>query len=89
MGVASAKCLLAVQRKPLKTHSCKGLNVDPSALMWGCDEDNLISRNTSMFLSVDGQQPTLSHSKKFSKWKNLDTDDLCRQSLSKYRLKQL
>ncbi|XP_011607876.1 uncharacterized protein [Takifugu rubripes] len=81
MGVASSKCLLAVQRKPLKTHSCKGLNVDPSALMWGYDEDSLISRNISMFLSVDGQQPTLSHSNKFSKWKILDTDDLCRQSI--------
>lgn len=83
MCVASSKCLLATQSKTLKTQACEGLDVDPSALMWDCEKDRLISRNASMFLSVEGQHLTLSHSNKYSKWKSLDTDDICGQSLSK------
>lgn len=89
MCVGSSKCLLATQRSALKTEACVGLHVEASALMWDCNKDRLISRNTSMFLSVDGRHLTLSHSNKDSKWKSLDTDDICGQSLSKWRLKQL
>lgn len=83
MCVASSKCLLATQSKPLKTQACDGVDVDPIMLMWDCDKDRLISRKTSMFLSVEGRHLTLSHSNKYSKWKSLDTDDICGQNLSK------
>lgn len=80
MCVASLKCLQSVT---LKSQACEGVDVDPSVFMWDCDKDRLISRNTSMFLSVEGRHLTLSHSNKYSKWKSLDTDDICGQSLSK------
>lgn len=83
MSVASSKCLLAVQSKPLRTQDCEGEDVDPSLLMWECDKDRIISRNTSMLLSVDDQHLTLSHNNKYSKWKSLDTGDICSQRLSK------
>lgn len=82
VSVASSKCLMAVQTKPLRTQECEGEAVDPSLLMWECDKDRIISRNTSMLLSVDGQHLTLSHNNKYSKWKSLDTDDICSQRLS-------
>lgn len=82
MCLASSKCLLAIGGEPLRTHSCKGVGADPSVLMWSCDGGRIISRNTSMFLSVDGQQPALSRDNKYSTWKNLDAGDICSQSLS-------
>lgn len=83
MCVASTKCLLATQSRTLRTQACEGVDVDPSVLMWDCDKDRLISRNTSMFLSVEGQHATLSRSNKYSEWKSFDTNDICWQSLSK------
>lgn len=83
MCVASSKCLLATQSRTVQTQACEGLDVDPSALMWDCDKDRLMSRTTSMFLSTEGQQLTLSPSNRYSNWKSLDTNDFCGQSLSK------
>lgn len=81
--VASSRCLSAIQREPLKTQSCGGPKVDPAGLMWDCDKDRLISRNTSMLLSIDGRRLIFTHSSKYSKWRSLDEGDICQEKLSK------
>lgn len=83
MCVASSRCLSAIPREPLKTQSCRGPKVDPAGLMWDCDKDRLISRNTSMLLSIDGRRLIFTHSSKYSKWRSLDEGDICQEKLSK------
>ncbi|XP_073320801.1 uncharacterized protein [Pagrus major] len=81
MCVASSRCLLAVQREPLQTQSCQGPEVDAVELVWDCDRDRLISKNTSMLLSVDGRRLILAHDSKSSKWRSLDVGDICQEKL--------
>lgn len=84
MCVASSNCLLAVQRKPLQTQSCRSPEVvDAIEFVWDCDRDRLISKNTSMLLSVDGQHLILALDSKHSKWRSLDVGDICQEKLSK------
>lgn len=83
MGVASSMCLSAQQTKPVQTQSCQETEVDAAGLMWDCDRDRLISRNTSMLLSVDGQHLILTYNSKYSKWRSLDEGDICQEKLSK------
>lgn len=83
MCAASSRCLSAMQREPLQTQSCEGPKVDTAGLMWDCDKDRLISRNTSMLLSIDGRRPILTHDSKHSKWRSLDEGDICQKELSK------
>lgn len=83
MCVASSNCLLAVQRKPLQTQPCRSSEVDAVQFAWDCDRDRLISKNTSMLLSVDGQHLILAHDSKHSKWRSLDVGDICQEKLSK------
>lgn len=82
MCVASSNCLLAVQRKPLQTQSCRSPEVvDAIEFVWDCDRDRLISKNTSMLLSVDGQHLILALDSKHSKWRSLDVGDICQEKL--------
>ncbi|GAA6227795.1 uncharacterized protein LOC108877839 [Lates japonicus] len=81
MGVASSMCLSAQQTKPVRTQSCQETEVDAAGLMWDCDRDRLISRNTSMLLSVDGQHLILTYNSKHSKWRSLDEGDICQEKL--------
>lgn len=83
MCVASSRCLSAQHREPVQTQSCLDLKVDTAGLMWDCDRDRLISRNTSMLLSIDGQRLTLSQDSRHSKWRSLDEGDICQEKLSK------
>lgn len=83
MCVASSRCLSALQREPLKTQSCRGAKVDPAGLMWDCDRDRLISRNTSMLLSIEDRHLIFTHGSKYSKWRSLDGGDICQEKLSK------
>lgn len=73
----------AMQREPLQTQSCQGPKVNPAGLMWDCDRDRLISRNTSMLLTEDGRRLIFTHDIKRSKWRSLDAGDICQQKLSK------
>lgn len=86
MCVASSRCLSAVQREPVRTQSCLESEVDAKALMWDCDRGRLISRNSSMLLSIDGWHLILTHQtsdSKQSKWRSLDEGDICQDKLSK------
>lgn len=85
MNVFSSRCLYALQGGHLQTRSCRGSNVDPAGLLWDCDHGRLISRNLSMFLSVNGQHPVLSHSSKEAKWKSVDGGDICLERLRSRR----
>lgn len=83
MCAASSRCLSAAQSEPLRTRSCRGPEVNAAGLMWDCDRDRLISRNTSMLLSIDGRHLILTHDSKRSKWRSLDEGDICQEKLSK------
>lgn len=85
MCIASSRCLSAKQTEGIRTQSCKEPDVDSKRLMWDCDKNRLISRNTSMFLSADGQRLILTHVSKHSKWRSLDKGDICQEKLSKSR----
>ncbi|XP_040886584.1 solute carrier family 51 subunit beta [Toxotes jaculatrix] len=81
MCVASSRCLSAQHTEPVQTLSCQGTDVDTARLTWDCDRDRLISRNTSMLLSLDGQRLTLTYNSKHSKWRALDEGDICQEKL--------
>lgn len=85
MGVASSRCLSAVQSEPVKTQSCEGLKIDSTGHIWDCDRDRLISRTTSMLLSIEGQRLTFTHGSKNSKWRSLDKGDICQEKVSKFK----
>lgn len=80
MNYATSRCLSAEQKEPIQTRSC---DVDPTGLIWDCDRDRLISKNTSMMLSIEGRRLTLSQDSKHSKWKSIDEGDICQEKLSK------
>lgn len=83
MCTASYRCLSAVQRAPLQTEDCLEPIMDATWLMWDCDRNRLISRNTSMLLSVDSGRLILTHDNKQSKWRSLNEGDICQEKLSK------
>lgn len=83
MCVASSRCLSASQNEPVKTLSCEGLGADSNGLIWDCDRNGLISRSTSMLLSVDGQRLTWTHGGKNSKWKSLEKADICQEKVER------
>lgn len=83
MCVASSRCLSAQHTGPVLTRPCDGAEVDPVGLMWDCDKDRLISRNTSMLLSIEGRRLTLSQGGKHSRWRSLEEGDICQEKLSK------
>lgn len=83
MCVASSRCLLAMLKEPLKTQSCGGPMVDLVGLMWDCNTDRLISRNTSMLLSIKGRHLIFSNGSKYSTWRSLDKGDICQEKPSK------
>ncbi|AWP02110.1 hypothetical protein SMAX5B_015295 [Scophthalmus maximus] len=81
MCVASSRCLSAQQTEPIRTLSCQGPEVDAAGLMWDCERDRLMSRNTSMLLSVDGKRKIPTFHSKHSKWRSLDEGDFCQENL--------
>lgn len=83
MCVASSRCLSAQQTEPIRTLSCQGPEVDAAGLMWDCERDRLMSRNTSMLLSGDGKRKIPTFHSKHSKWRSLDEGDFCQENLSK------
>ncbi|KAM7015174.1 uncharacterized protein LKV04_014574 [Tautogolabrus adspersus] len=83
MNVASSRCLSALQPGPLRTLSCSGS--DPAGLLWDCDRDRLISRSSSMLLSIDGRRLVLSQDSKQSRWRSLDGGDICQETLRSRR----
>lgn len=85
MSVASSRCLSALQSEPVTTQSCDGLETDSTGQMWDCDRDMLISRATSMLLSIEGRRLTFTHGSKNSKWRSLDKGDICQEKVSKFK----
>lgn len=83
MCVASLRCLSAQQTEAIHTQSCQGPEVDSAGLLWNCDKDKLISRNTLMYLSAESQRLILSRVSKNSKWRSLDKEDICQEKISK------
>lgn len=83
VSVASSRCLSASHNEPVKTVSCEEQGADEAQLMWDCVRDGLFSRSTSMLLSVDGQQVTLAHGGKSSRWKSLEKGDICQEKLER------
>lgn len=83
VSAASSRCLSAPQDEPVKTVPCEGREADSARLMWDCDRDGLVSRSTALLLSVDGQQLTLTHGGKSSKWKSLEKGDICQEKLQR------
>ncbi|XP_039988743.1 solute carrier family 51 subunit beta isoform X2 [Xiphias gladius] len=81
MCVASSRCLSAQQTDQVQTWSCQGSEVDVAGLMWDCNRDRLISRNTSMLLSLHGKHLILTYDSKYSKWRSLDEGDICQEKL--------
>ncbi|TNN65383.1 Organic solute transporter subunit beta [Liparis tanakae] len=85
MCVMSSRCLSALQKEPVQTLPCRGSEVDATATLWDCDMGRLISRNSSMLLSVDGGRLVFTHDSKLSKWKSLDEGDICQEKLRSRR----
>lgn len=83
MCAASFRCLSAIHTETPKTQPCRGPSVDPAELMWDCDGDRLLSRNTSMLLSIDGQHLTLKDNNKNPKSRSQDEGDICQKKFSK------
>lgn len=83
MCVASSRCLSDLQREPVLTRPCGEPEADVTGLMWDCDRGKLISKNTSMLLSMDGRRLILTNGNKHSKWRSLDEGDICQEKLSK------
>lgn len=81
MCVATSRCLSAQQTEPVQTLSCQGLEGGGARLLWDCDRDRLINRNTSMRLSADGQHLIVTYNSKQSKWRSLDEGDICQERL--------
>lgn len=81
MCAASSRCMSATQRESLQMRSCRGPEVHAAGLMWDCDRDRLISRDTSMLLSVHDGRLILTHHSKYSKWRSLDEGDICQEKL--------
>ncbi|XP_068597925.1 solute carrier family 51 subunit beta [Brachionichthys hirsutus] len=85
MSAASSRCLSAQQSGPVRTLRCPGPKVDAAGFMWDCDRGRLISRNTSMLLSTDGQHLITSHDGKQSTWRSLDEGSICQERLRSRR----
>ena len=83
MCLETSRCLSAQQTEPVQTWTCQGSEVDVSGLIWDCDRDRLISRNTSMLLSIDGHRLILTSNSKHSSWRSLDEGNICQEKLSK------
>lgn len=83
MCAASSRCLSAQHSEPVRTQPCDEPDVDPAGLMWDCDGDRLISRDTAKLLSVSDQRLTLAKLSKYSKWRSVDQGDICQDRLSK------
>ncbi|KAM9319105.1 uncharacterized protein KZ484_023403 [Pholidichthys leucotaenia] len=81
MCIASSKCLSAQHPDPVQTASCNGQEVNTQGLMWICDQGRLISRNTSMLLSGNGQRLSLTKHSKQTQWRSLDEGDICQERL--------
>ncbi|XP_054627087.1 solute carrier family 51 subunit beta [Dunckerocampus dactyliophorus] len=79
--VATSRCLSSQQ--PGLTRPCPVL--EDEELVWDCDRDTLISRATSMLLSVDRGRLILSPGDKHSKWRSLDAGDICQERLRSRR----
>ncbi|XP_034039739.1 uncharacterized protein si:cabz01068815.1 [Thalassophryne amazonica] len=80
MAVSTSGCLSAEHSKPIQTTLCQGPEVQ-----WDCKRNRLISKNTSLLLSADGQRLTLSHDSEHSKWSSLDAGDICQEQLRSKR----
>ncbi|KAG8001044.1 hypothetical protein GBF38_004835 [Nibea albiflora] len=74
-----------MQRAPLRTEDCLEPNMNATWVMWDCDRNRLINRNTSMLLSVDGGRLILTHDNKQSKWRSLNEGDICQEKLRSRR----
>lgn len=80
--VGSSRCLSALGGQPVRTEPCPGLQDSDAGLLWDCDQDRLISLDTSLLLSAEGRRLTLSNRGKHSKWRSLDEGDICKDKLS-------
>ncbi|KAM7423557.1 hypothetical protein PAMA_000081 [Pampus argenteus] len=85
MCVASSRCLSAQHGEPVQTKACLDVELNAAGFMWDCDRDRLISRNTSMLLSIDGRRLTLSRHSRRSEWRSLDGGDICQERLRSKR----
>ncbi|XP_012717087.2 solute carrier family 51 subunit beta [Fundulus heteroclitus] len=81
MCVASSRCLSAQQNHPVQTQPCQDSDMDAAEMMWDCTSNRLISRNTSLMLSTNGQEVILTNHLKHFQWKSLDEGDICKTRL--------
>lgn len=81
MCVSSSRCLSSEGSEPVQTRACHGPDVDAAGLLWDCDSGRLISRNSSMLLSTNGQHVMVSRYSKQSQWRSLDEGDICQERL--------
>ncbi|XP_064845492.1 solute carrier family 51 subunit beta [Oncorhynchus masou masou] len=81
--VGTSRCLSAHHSDPVQTVPCEG--VEDGGLRWGCELNRLISLNSSLELSTDGNRLTLSHRSKQTKWRSLDEGDICQERLRSKR----
>ncbi|XP_038160375.1 solute carrier family 51 subunit beta isoform X1 [Cyprinodon tularosa] len=77
MCVESSRCLSAQQDDPVQTQSCPERDVEAPEPMWDCSNNKLISRNTSLPLSTDGQRVLLSKHFPYFEWKSIDERNVC------------
>lgn len=68
---------LSTHMQPVQTVPCKG----PEGLQWLCRDQGLLSLNSSLELSVEKSQLSLSNPGKNSKWRSLDEGDICKDKL--------
>ncbi|KAM3625697.1 uncharacterized protein V6R79_016297 [Siganus canaliculatus] len=83
--VASSRCLSATQTEGLRTQPCPEPQEEAAGFLWDCDRDRLISKDTSMLLSVDGQKLVLAHISTHSTWKSVDRGSICQETLRSRR----
>lgn len=78
MCVASSRCLWARPGETARTLPCGLQHPDAAGLMWDCDRNRLVSRNSSLLLAIIDQHVTLTA---LSKWRSLDERYICQEKL--------
>ncbi|XP_064192731.1 solute carrier family 51 subunit beta isoform X1 [Anguilla rostrata] len=73
----TARCLSSHQMNPVLTASCNG----SEGLWWHCRSNWLVSHSSSLKLTTDGKDLSLSHENKLSKWRSLEEGNICQESL--------
>ncbi|XP_020783139.2 solute carrier family 51 subunit beta [Boleophthalmus pectinirostris] len=85
VNMATSRCLSAYSDQPLRTEPCPEPGERALELEWECDSGRLMSRSSSLWLSLKDQRLVLTDSSKNIQWRSLDKGDICQETLRSRR----